>query len=124
MSFLGRISEDDKLALLRRSWALAFASPKEGWGITNLEAQACGTPVVASDSPGLRESVLRDETGLLLPHGSEDLLAGAMDLLARSPAMVEKMGRRGREFATTFSWDQTANRTEMHIQLAIDQAGK
>jgi glycosyltransferase involved in cell wall biosynthesis len=55
--FLGRISEAEKLDLLRRAWALAFASPKEGWGITNLEAAACGTPVVASDSPGIRESV-------------------------------------------------------------------
>jgi hypothetical protein len=55
--FLGRVSEADKLDLLRRAWALAFASPKEGWGITNLEAAACATPVVASSSPGLRESV-------------------------------------------------------------------
>ena len=55
--FLGRISEADKLALLRRSWALVFASPKEGWGITNLEAAACATPVVASNSPGIRETV-------------------------------------------------------------------
>ena len=39
--FLGRISEAEKLALLRRAWALVFASPKEGWGITNLEAAAC-----------------------------------------------------------------------------------
>ncbi|HEY4131139.1 MAG TPA: glycosyltransferase family 4 protein, partial [Gemmatimonadaceae bacterium] len=38
--FLGRISEAEKLALLRRAWALVFASPKEGWGITNLEAAA------------------------------------------------------------------------------------
>jgi glycosyltransferase involved in cell wall biosynthesis len=55
--FLGRIPEAEKLALLRRAWGLVFASPKEGWGITNLEAAACGTPVVASDSPGIRESV-------------------------------------------------------------------
>ena len=39
--FLGRITEHEKLALLRRAWALVFASPKEGWGITNLEAAAC-----------------------------------------------------------------------------------
>ena len=39
--FLGRITEAEKLALLRRAWALVFASPKEGWGITNLEAAAC-----------------------------------------------------------------------------------
>ena len=67
--FLGRISEAEKLALLRRAWALVFASPKEGWGITNLEAAACATPVVASNSPGIRESVRDGETGFLVPHG-------------------------------------------------------
>ena len=46
--FLGRIDEREKLALLRRAWALVFASPKEGWGITNLEAAACGTPSIAT----------------------------------------------------------------------------
>ena len=61
--FLGRISEEEKLALLRRAWALVFASPKEGWGITNLEAAACATPVVASNSPGIRESVRDGDTG-------------------------------------------------------------
>nr|MBA3657959.1 glycosyltransferase family 4 protein [Gemmatimonadaceae bacterium] len=39
--FLGRISEAEKLALLRRSWATVLASPKEGWGISNLESAAC-----------------------------------------------------------------------------------
>ena len=67
--FLGRVSEAEKLQLLRRAWALVFASPKEGWGITNLEAAACGTPVVASNSPGIRESVHDGETGYLVPHG-------------------------------------------------------
>src|SRR5918999_1558185 len=52
--FLGFVSEVQKLALLRAAWAVVFTSPKEGWGITNLEAAACGTPVIASDSPGLR----------------------------------------------------------------------
>ena len=47
--FLGFVSESEKLALLRRSWAVALASPKEGWGLTNVEAAACATPVVASN---------------------------------------------------------------------------
>jgi len=50
--FLGFITEEEKLALLRRAWAVALASPKEGWGLTNVEAEACGTPVVASNIPG------------------------------------------------------------------------
>ena len=87
--FLGRISEAEKLALLRRAWALVFASPKEGWGITNLEAAACATPVVASNSPGIRESVRDGETGFLVPHGDIAAMAAAMRRLAESRELVD-----------------------------------
>ena len=44
--------------LLQRSWIHVLTSPKEGWGISIMEAAACGTPTVASDSPGLRDAVI------------------------------------------------------------------
>lgn len=113
--FLGRISEQEKLALLRRSWALAFASPKEGWGITNLEAAACATPVVASNSPGIRESVRHGETGFLVPHGDSDAMAAAMDRLAADARLVESLGVQARRFAETFTWERAAEETERHL---------
>lgn len=113
--FLGFVSEADKRALLRRAWGLAFASPKEGWGITNLEAAACGTPVVASDSPGLRESVRDGETGYLVPHGDVGAMAAALDRLAASPDLVRTLGERGRIFAETFTWERSAIETEAHL---------
>ena len=115
--FLGRISEAEKLALLRRAWALVFASPKEGWGITNLEAAACGTPVVASNSPGIRESVRDGETGYLVPHGDASAMAAAMDRLAASRALVEALGEHARRFAETFTWERAAEETEQHLTV-------
>jgi glycosyltransferase involved in cell wall biosynthesis len=115
--FLGRISEAEKLALLRRAWALVFASPKEGWGITNLEAAACGTPVVASNSSGIRESVRDGETGYLVPHGDAGAMAAAMDRLAGSVALVESLGQQARRFAETFTWERAALETEQHLTL-------
>ncbi|MFI5249928.1 MAG: glycosyltransferase family 4 protein [Gemmatimonadales bacterium] len=113
--FLGRVSEADKLLLLRRAWALTFASPKEGWGITNMEAAACGTPVVASNSPGIRESVRDGQTGYLVPHGNIDAMTAALERLARDPALVTTMGRAGREFAETLTWDHAAAATAAHL---------
>ncbi|MBL8997771.1 MAG: glycosyltransferase family 4 protein [Gemmatimonadales bacterium] len=121
--FLGFVSEAEKLALLRRSWAVALASPKEGWGLTNVEAEACGTPVVASDSPGIRESVRRGETGFLTPHGDIPAMAEALDRLAASPALVASMGRQARAFAETFTWDRCARATEAHLLQAINPGG-
>jgi glycosyltransferase involved in cell wall biosynthesis len=120
--FLGFVSEAEKLALLRRSWAVALASPKEGWGLTNVEAEACGTPVVASDSPGIRESVRHGETGFLTPHGDVAALAAAMERLAASPALVREMGRKARTFAETFTWERCARATEEHLRQVVGGA--
>jgi glycosyltransferase involved in cell wall biosynthesis len=119
VQFLGRVSEAEKLRLLRQSWALTFASPKEGWGITNLEAAASGTPVVASNSPGIRESVLDGQTGFLVPHADIDALAAALERFGRNPQLVTSMGAAGRRFAETLTWDRAACETEAHLQRIV-----
>ena len=113
--FLGRIGEEEKRELLRRAWALVFASPKEGWGITNLEAAASGTPVVASNSPGIRESVRDGETGYLVPHGDTEAMASAMRRLAADPSLVSRLGAQARTFAESFTWERAADETERHL---------
>jgi glycosyltransferase involved in cell wall biosynthesis len=114
--FAGFISEEEKRDLLRYAWSTVFTSPKEGWGITNIEAQACGTPVIASDSPGLRESVADGETGMLVAHGDIGALADAMRRIATSRDLVESMGTAGRRFAGRFTWDRSADQTLSHLQ--------
>ena len=121
--FLGYVSAEEKRDLLRRSWASVFASPKEGWGITNLEAAACGTPVIASRSPGLRESVRDGETGFLVPHGDVPALAAAMGRLAEAPALVASLGVAGRRFAETFTWERAAAQTASHLARIAAQGG-
>ena len=121
--FLGFVSEEEKLALLRRSWAVALASPKEGWGLTNVEAAACGTPVVASNSPGIRESVRDGVTGFLAPHGDVAELAAAFARLAESTQLVQTMGQSARAFAETFTWERTAQQTEAHLVASTRTGG-
>ncbi len=104
-------------------WALAFTSPKEGWGITNFEAAACATPVIASDSPGLRESVRDGETGFLVPHGDVPALARAMATIADAPGLVSELGARARRFAEGFSWEAGAEQTEAHLAEVAARGG-
>ena len=121
--FLGFVSEAQKSALLRRAWIVGLTSPKEGWGITNLEAAACGTPVVASDSPGLRESVLDGRTGFLVKHGDVSALAGAFDRIIADPALVTRLGTAGRAFAESFTWESAADHTEAHLLNRMREGG-
>ena len=117
--FLGFISEPQKVALLRSAWVLAFTSPTEGWGITTLEAAACATPVVASCSPGLRESVLDGETGFLVPHGDLPALVRALQRLVSDPSLVASLGGAARCFASRFTWEAATEQTEAHLESVI-----
>ncbi len=119
--FHGFVTEAHKLRLLRSTWANLFPSPKEGWGITVVEAAACGTPSLASDSPGLRDSVRHGETGYLVPHGDHAVLAERMLELAADPGLVARMGQAGRRFAESLSWERAAGLTESHL---LDLAGR
>lgn len=122
--FLNFISAEEKLSLLRRAWATVLASPKEGWGITNIEAAACGTPVIASDSPGLRESVVNEKTGFLVKHGDVKALAASMARIAASPALVASLGTAGRQFAEAFTWERSAADTLSHLERVVQRGIK
>lgn len=115
VEFRGFVSEAEKLDLFRRAWVHVLTSPKEGWGITNMEAAACGTPTIASDSPGLRDSVLDGETGFLVPHGDVPALADRIRTLVGDAALRQRMGRDARAFARQFTWDRAAERTESFL---------
>ena len=120
--FLGFVSESDKLALLRQAWANVFPSVKEGWGITNVEAAACATPSLCSDSPGLRDSVRHGETGYLVPHGVPGALAERMMELAGDVKLVERLGRQARQFAESLSWDGAAAQTEQWLERLVESS--
>jgi glycosyltransferase involved in cell wall biosynthesis len=116
----GFVSESEKLRLLRGAWVHVLTSPKEGWGIANLEAAACGTATVASDSPGLRDSVLPGQTGFLVPHGDVATLANRIQVMLTDPALRESLGLGARRFAEQFSWERAAERMETFLFGVVD----
>lgn len=120
--FHGYVDEARKRRLFREAWANVFPSPKEGWGLTVMEAAACGTPSLASDSPGLRDSVQDGRTGYLVPHGDPSALAGRMLELAQSPELVAELGAAARRGALAWSWDDAAAATEAHL-MELSEGG-
>ena len=119
VEFRGFVSEEEKLTLFRRAWVHLLTSPKEGWGITNIEAAACGTPTIASDSPGLRDSVVDGETGYLVPHGDEAALVARIRSLIVDRALRERLGEGARAFAQRFTWDRAAEETETFLRGVV-----
>lgn len=119
VEFLGFVSEAHKRELLRRSWVHVLTSPKEGWGISNIEAAACGTPTVASDSPGLRESVVHGGTGFLVPHGDVIGLADTLDRVLSNPELRDRLGKAARRFAEGLSWSRSADAMEGFLNRVV-----
>ena len=111
VSFRGFISHAEKVALMQRADVLIYTSLKEGWGLSVVEANACGTPVVASDAPGLQESVQSGVTGFLVPHGDAAALAQRIEQLLSDSALYASFRRAALYWAHSFTWERAATET-------------
>jgi len=120
VEFVGFADYPAKRELLAKSWVLAYPSPKEGWGLSVIEAGSCGTPTIASNSPGLRESVRDGKTGFLVPHGEIDAMAEKFGLVLRDSTLRNRLGQNAMEWAKNFSWESTARDSLEFLQKAID----
>jgi len=120
VEFAGFVSDERKVELLRTAWATLYPSPKEGWGIANMEAAACGTPSIASDSPGLRETVLDGETGFLVQHDSPSEWAARMIRLSEDRELRARLGAGALRHASGFTWERAARETEASIIAAVN----
>jgi glycosyltransferase involved in cell wall biosynthesis len=86
-----------------------YPSLKEGWGLTNIEANACGTAVVAANSPGLRDSVRPNETGFLYEYGQADDLAEKLIKILTEDETRARLEKGGMEWVKKFNWDDAAD---------------
>ena len=114
----GFVDEAEKVRLLQRAHVMVQPSEKEGWGLTVIEANACGTPVIAAAVPGLRDSVCDGETGLLVPPADEEALAAALLRVLGDGELRERLSRGAQAWARRFRWDVAA----AEVGEAIDRA--
>jgi glycosyltransferase involved in cell wall biosynthesis len=124
VEFTGYVSPPKKLEYLRKSHISIYPSPKEGWGITNIEANACGTPVVAADSPGLRDSVNTGKSGLLYKYGDIDDLAAQIVKLLTDQQLYNSLCQGAIEWAKKFTWEDCARRSFECMEKTYSEWGK
>ncbi len=108
-TYFGPAEQEDLLMLYNAAWVFAFPSLYEGFGLPPLEAMACGSPVVASDTPALRE-VLAGAAVFVEPD-DVDGLATQLMRLAEEPEERQSLREAGLVQAGQFHWDKTAAET-------------
>ncbi|MGH9257348.1 MAG: glycosyltransferase family 4 protein [Vicinamibacterales bacterium] len=110
ITHLGTVSDDQTLAeWYNAADVLVFPSLWEGFGWPPLEAMACGTPVVASDIPAIREVV--GDAGILVSPADPSAVAVAVERVLTDTALSQSLRTRGLERAARFTWANTAART-------------
>ena len=119
--FTGFIPEEEKLNWYRRSAVLAENSVKEGWGLIVMEANACGTPVVVANSPGLRDSSKDGINGLVYDYGDTAGLADRLERLLTDSALRERLGRQAIDWARQWTWEAATDKMEKVIQDAVSE---
>jgi glycosyltransferase involved in cell wall biosynthesis len=118
--FAGRVSEEEKHRLLSAAWMLLHPASIEGWGIVVTEAAVRGTPAIGFSVPGLRDSIVHDETGLLVRTEGE--FASAWAALAIDDRRRLAMGQAARDRAKQLHWSAAVDGFSQAADEALARA--
>ncbi|MFC1625802.1 glycosyltransferase [Patescibacteria group bacterium] len=109
IEFKGRVTEKEKVKLYQKSWVFVNPSLMEGWGITTIEANACATPVVASNVKGLRDAVHNPHSGELIPYGNVEEFSEMVINLIINTEKRKQMSQDARTWSNKFSWEKSTD---------------
>jgi glycosyltransferase involved in cell wall biosynthesis len=108
VTFAGRLSDTELVALYRGAWVLASASAREGWGMSLTEAAACGTPAVVTSVPGHRDAVVDGVSGVLVDRDDLAGFAAALVSVLDDTTERDRLTAGALSHAARFTWEATA----------------
>jgi glycosyltransferase involved in cell wall biosynthesis len=114
--FYGHIKDQLKFKMLGRAHIVLVPAIREGWGLVVTESNAMGTPAIAYNVPGLKDSVINKRTGVLVEKNCPRELASSAIALLEDKALLEKYSNDALTFSRQFNWDKTANAFENIIR--------
>ncbi|MFH1661824.1 MAG: glycosyltransferase family 4 protein [Candidatus Falkowbacteria bacterium] len=116
IKFAGRVSDEDLPDHYRKAdvFVLPSINRCEAFGLVLLEAMACGTPVIASDLPGVRSVFKNNEHGFLVRPGSADDLANKIKIFLENKELIKKMGEAGRKLVEDeYDWNKVGKKLDL-----------
>ncbi len=116
LSIKTNITNSERQKLLSQCWIFSSPSRFEGWGISSVEANAAGKPVVVSEASGFQNSISQGYSGIRVPIGDHKALVQALDELLSHPKKRKQMGHQARIWAKRFTWDSIAEKEYKWIQ--------
>ncbi|MCD6500400.1 glycosyltransferase family 4 protein [bacterium] len=120
VKFFGYVSDEKKITLLNKAWVFVTTSEKEGWAVTVIEANVCGTPVIAFNVPGLRDSVKNGFNGLLVKPNPKELADEIIKVL-KDEKLRKELSRNAIKWAKRFSWDKSADEFMKVVEDVVNE---
>ncbi|MEO5627722.1 MAG: glycosyltransferase family 4 protein [Candidatus Saccharimonadales bacterium] len=121
IQILGRVSKERKTSLMQKSAIILVTSIKEGWGLIITEANGQGTPAIAYDNDGLRDSIQNGQTGILTAP-KPAALADAINNLLNNPAKLDQLRINAHQYSQQFTYQNSYADFTKHLAIKPSKA--
>ncbi|QIW25164.1 glycosyltransferase family 1 protein [Sulfolobus sp. S-194] len=113
--FLGKVNESQKIKLYQQAWVVISTSFIEGWGMTIVEANSCGTPTVAYSSGSIPEIIEDGVNGFLVEYKNIDMFAEKLNYILDDENVMKYLSKRSYESSLKYDWNKTADEYYKYI---------
>jgi glycosyltransferase involved in cell wall biosynthesis len=119
ITFTGRLKEySDMIKEIKQATLLVLPSQRENFGIVPIEAMACGTPVISSNTEGPRDYIKSGMNGFLTSIGSAEEIKEKMEILLDNKALRDRIIKNGMKTAKDYDWNNIVKRiADVYIKL-------
>lgn len=111
VKFWGFVSDKKKFELLSKAHIAINPSIREGWGLVVIESAAAGIPTVGYNSPGLRNSIIHNKTGIICSENTKEDLASNVLKLMNDEKKYKEISQNAKIWSKKFSWEKSVNKS-------------
>ncbi|ADX86447.1 glycosyltransferase family 4 protein [Saccharolobus islandicus] len=108
--YLGRVSEEDKIRLYQSAWIVIVTSFIEGWSMVTVEANACGTPVVAYDKGSLPEIIRNGVNGYIVEYKNIERMSKIINDLIGNEDRIKELWKNSYQESLNYDWDKSSEK--------------
>ncbi|EZQ02248.1 glycosyltransferase family 4 protein [Candidatus Acidianus copahuensis] len=119
IKYLGRISEKEKVKLLQSSWMILSTSFIEGWGMTIVEANACGTPALGYNTGSIPEVIKPEKNGFLVNYKDFEMAAKIIDYISEDENIMKELSNSSYISSLQYDWNKTSKQYFDYIVSAV-----
>lgn len=107
IKFWGFVNETKKYKLISQSTLIVNPSIREGWGLTVIEAASVGTPTIAFNVAGLKDSIKDKKTGIIVKEKTPEAMANEISNILKNNQKITKLSRNALIWSKKFKWEKS-----------------